>query len=103
MKSDRLKKVNELIQQTLAERLGELPVKGGLVTVTAVETAPDLRHATVWLSLFGEVGEDELQRITPELRESLSRLELKYIPRLEFKIDPSAAYAEQMERIFRGL
>lgn len=102
MKQNRLAKVNELIQQRLAARLAEVH-ETGLITVTGVETAPDLRHATVWISTLGEFDEGELAEIIPELRAAMSGLEIKYVPRLEFKYDRGLAHAERIERILRGL
>ena len=104
MKGDRLIKVNELIQHALAERLGEIwDIEGAVATITAVETAPDLKHAVVWVSLLGEVSEELLEPIFRELRAVTGRLKLKFTPRLEFRIDHSGEYAEHIERIFRRL
>ena len=49
-----MRRVNESVRQVLAEALPELKdPRIGLVTVTGVETAPDLRHATVYVSVLG--------------------------------------------------
>src|ERR1041384_4273567 len=52
--SERMRRVNESVRQVLAEALPELKdPRIGLVTVTGVDTAPDLRHATVYVSVLG--------------------------------------------------
>ncbi len=50
-------RVNQVLRQVLAEeleRLADADERLRLVTVTAVDTAPDLRHATVYLSSLSD-------------------------------------------------
>jgi ribosome-binding factor A len=104
MKSDRLIKVNELIQHSLAARLGEIwDIEGAVATITAVETSPDLMHAVVWVSLLGEVPEESLEPVFAELRAVMGGLKLKFTPKLEFQIDHSGEYAEKIERLLRKI
>ncbi len=52
--TERMRRVNEAIRETLAEAIGELKdPRIGFVTVTGVETSPDLRHAKVFVSVLG--------------------------------------------------
>ena len=52
--SDRMRRVNESVRQVLSEALPELKdPRIGFVTVTGVETSPDLRHARVFVSVLG--------------------------------------------------
>ena len=52
--AERMRRVNESVRQVLAEALPELKdPRIGLVTVTGVQTTPDLRHATVYVSVLG--------------------------------------------------
>ena len=52
--ADRMRRVNESVRQVLAEAMVELKdPRIGLVTVTGVETSPDLRQATVYVSVLG--------------------------------------------------
>ena len=49
-----MRRVNESVRQVLSEALPELKdPRIGFVTVTGVETSPDLRHATVFVSVLG--------------------------------------------------
>jgi ribosome-binding factor A len=56
---DRMRRVNEAVKEVLSARLAEglKDPRIGFVTVTAVDTSPDLRHARVYVSVLG--GEDE--------------------------------------------
>ena len=52
--TERMRRVNEAIRETLAEAVGELKdPRIGFVTVTGVETSPDLRQARVYVSVLG--------------------------------------------------
>src|SRR5437763_8558187 len=53
---DRMRRVNEALREVLSTRIAEglKDPRIGFVTVTAVETSPDLRHARVFVSVLGE-------------------------------------------------
>ena len=59
MTSDRMRRVNEAMREVLSGAItSELKdPRVGFVTVTAVETSPDLRHARVFVSVLGNPGE----------------------------------------------
>ena len=59
MTSDRMRRVNEAVREVLSAAItSELKdPRVGFVTVTAVETSPDLRHARVFVSVLGNPGE----------------------------------------------
>ena len=59
MTSDRMRRVNEAVREVLSAAITtELKdPRVGFVTVTAVETSPDLRHARVYVSVLGNPGE----------------------------------------------
>ena len=59
MTSDRMRLVNEAMREVLSAAITtELKdPRVGFVTVTAVETSPDLRHARVFVSVLGNPGE----------------------------------------------
>ena len=55
-----MRRVNEAIRETLAEAIGELKdPRIGFVTVTGVETSPDLRQAKVFVSVLGNARKRE--------------------------------------------
>ncbi|HUQ44110.1 MAG TPA: 30S ribosome-binding factor RbfA [Candidatus Limnocylindria bacterium] len=90
------------IDQLLREEIGSILAKDiqdpriGFVTVTDVETAPDLSTARVWVSVIGQEAERvqtmrALQRAMPFVRHELgSRLHLRRIPELQVRGDDTA-------------
>lgn len=87
------------IDQLLREEIGAILAKDvqdpriGFVTVTDVETAPDLSTARVFVSVIGQPPEREttmraLQRAMPFVRHELgSRIRLRRIPELQLRAD----------------
>jgi ribosome-binding factor A len=64
----RTARVNEVLRQVLAdalERFEELDERLGMLTITAVQTDPDLRHATV---LFSSLSDEERSGCNPPSR-----------------------------------
>jgi ribosome-binding factor A len=99
MPSGRIIRVNELLKREIAADIHRLfsgsPFDTGAITVTRVETAPDLRDAGVYVSIFGhEDGRVEmirfLNRHRKEIQARLSKnVKIKYTPRLHFRHDRS--------------
>jgi len=97
MPGDRMRRVNEAVREVLSVRLAEglKDPRVGFVTVTAVETSPDLRHARVFVSVLG--GEDERRATLAGLGSAhgllqgaiAAELRLKRTPTLEFLYDES--------------
>ena len=105
--SGRMRRVDEAMREVLSDAItSELKdPRIGFVTVTAVDTSPDLRHATVWVSVLG----DETQRKLsldglasahgPLQRMVADQLRLKHTPQLDFHYDDTAERAERLERL----
>jgi ribosome-binding factor A len=108
--SERMRRVNESVRQVLSEAVGQLKdPRIGFVTVTGVETSPDLRHARVYVSVFGSerkraetlVG---LQAAHSVLQARLAReLRLKRTPQLAFEYDPSVERGVRMTKLIDEL
>ena len=108
--SERMRRVNESVRQVLADALPELKdPRIGLVTVTAVETAPDLRHATVFVSVLGSSRKrraslDGLEAAHGVLQSRLAReLRMKRTPQLTFEYDPTVERGVRMTRLIDEL
>ena len=94
-----MRRVNEAVREVLSARLAEglKDPRIGFVTVTAVETSPDLRHARVYVSVLGD--EDERTSTLAGLDSShgvlqsviAAELRMKRTPTLEFLYDESIA------------
>ena len=108
--SERMRRVNEVVREVLAETLPELKdPRIGLVTVTAVETAPDLRHAVVYVSVLGNEKKRAatlrgLEAAHGVLQSRLARqLRMKRTPQLTFEYDPSVERGVRMSRLIDEL
>jgi ribosome-binding factor A len=108
--SDRMRRVNESVRQVLSEAVGELKdPRIGFVTVTGVETSPDLRHARVFVSVLGAERKRtqtlaRLQAAHSVLQTQLAReLRLKRTPQLAFEYDPSVERGVRMSKLIDEL
>jgi ribosome-binding factor A len=113
MRSERMRRVDEAVRQVLADALAhELKdPRIGFVTVTDVNTSPDLRHAHVFVSVLGEPEQrdetlDGLRSAHGYLQQRIAReLKLKHTPTLEFSYDDTTDRAmrvgELLERAER--
>jgi len=88
-------RVNELVKRELSGIIArEINFEGPLVSINAVDVAPDLKSANVFVSTLGaENGKgviDKLEAHRPALQAALSRnVVLKYTPHLIFHLDES--------------
>ena len=93
-----MRRVDEAMREVLSGAItSELKdPRVGFVTVTAVETSPDLRHARVYVSVLGDQGVrrrslDGLQSAHGYLQKRVAaELRLKHTPTLQFLYDDSA-------------
>lgn len=110
--SQRQLRVGEVIRHALAETLqrGEVAdpdLQGLSVTVPEVRVTPDLKRAVVQVLPLGGRGGDAavaaLMRHRRFLRGALARrVELKYVPELEFALDQRFDEAERIDEILRS-
>ena len=97
MASERMRRVDVALREVLSARLAEgmKDPRIGFVTVTAVKTSPDLRHARVYVSVLGDEPEREaslagLQSAHGPLQATIAaELRMKRTPTLEFVYDES--------------
>jgi ribosome-binding factor A len=108
--TERMRRVNEAIRETLAEAVGELKdPRIGFVTLTGVETSPDLRQAKVFVSVLGNERKREqtlqgLESAHGVLQSRLaSELRMKRTPQLTFQYDPSVAEGVRMSQLIDEL
>ena len=97
MASERLRRVDEAVRQVLSDAVATdlKDPRVGFVTVTAVKTSPDLRHARVYVSVLGDAAarSDSLDGLRSAhgflQRRVASELRMKHTPTLEFVYDDS--------------
>src|SRR4026207_2207300 len=109
-KSRRLERVNDQIRDELAQLFAHEirdPRLQGLISITGVETSPDLTVARIFVSVFA----DEDEATTPQKhiqgaqsflrREVAARLNLRNTPELDFRLDRSIAQGARIEQLLK--
>jgi ribosome-binding factor A len=103
------------IDQLLRQEIGEILARDiqdpriGFVTITDVETAPDLSTARVWVSVIGQPDERDqtlkaLRGAMPFVRHELgTRVRLRRIPELQIRADDTAQRGTRVLRLLAEL
>ena len=111
MASNRIGRINEEIQKELASLLRNLKdprVQSTMISITRVETTPDLRYAKVYASFLDESKANDalkgLKSASGYLRRELgSSLNLRYTPELVWELDDSITYGAKMLNLINSL
>ena len=111
MSSNRIGRINEEIQKELASLIRNLKdprVQDTMISITHVETTPDLRYAKVYVSFLQEDrAEGALKGLKSAggyLRRELGRsLQLRYTPELVWALDDSITYGAKMLKLINSL
>jgi len=106
----RLSRVSSEIRKTLAAQLNELGRNNdlGIASVTKVDTSPDLRKATVYISVFGTEQQAKkyielVNQSSGSLQKLVStRLRLKRTPSLQFALDDVLANESRLKELLRS-
>ena len=110
--STRQNKVSRLIQREMADillKLNKSKFTGKLISVTVVRVTKDLGIARVYLSIFpSEFANEilkEIELLKKQLRGDLGRKlgkSLRVIPDLEFYIDDSLDYIDNIDKLIKS-
>lgn len=101
--------VNALLKSELAKLVSrEIPMENGLITITYVKCSPNLCEATVGISVLPENVSGTALKL---LRQHSSgfcqilkkRLSLKYIPRFNWKIDPTEKHVDEINKLLNEI
>ena len=111
MASNRIGRINEEIQKELASLLRNLKdprIQDTMISITHVETTPDLRYAKVYVSFLQEERANDalkgLKSASGYLRRELGRaLQLRYTPELTWALDDSITYGAKMLKLINSL
>ena len=111
MASNKLQRINEDIRYHLSEllrRVKDPRVQQGLISVTAVDTAGDLKTCKVYLSVLGLTDQKEflrgLRSCSGYLRHELgASMKLRSTPELNFILDKSIEYGAHINQMLREL
>ncbi len=108
---ERMRRVNALLKRELGGIFERdiCPHFDCLITVTDVATSPDLRHARVYISVYGSDDQRQnviraaLDRRKDMQRRIASNVTLKYTPKLDFQIDDTAEKADRVSQLLDEL
>jgi ribosome-binding factor A len=107
MRRARMRRVDEAMRAVLSDAIATdlKDPRIGFVTVTSVKTSPDLRHASVYVSVLGDeptrqASIDGLRSAHGYLqRRVAAELILKHTPTLDFEYDPSVDHGMRITEL----
>ena len=111
MASNRINRINEEIQKELSALLRNVKdprVQDTMISITRVETTPDLRYTKVYVSfLQNEKASDAMKGLNSAagyLRRQLGgNLQLRYAPEIVWEQDDSITYGAKMLKLINSL
>ena len=111
MASNRINRINEEIQKELSSLLRNVKdprVQDTMISITRVETTPDLRYTKVYVSFLQSEKADEalkgLKSAAGFLRRQLgTNLKLRYAPEIVWALDDSITYGARMLNLINSL
>ncbi|CAN5796055.1 hypothetical protein BH23ACT5_BH23ACT5_14240 [soil metagenome] len=104
-----MRKVNSVMREVLADEVERLTdPRLELLSVTGVDTSPDLRSAVVYVSTLQlERGSEAVAALTgaaSRLQQAVARqVRLKYTPQLRFVLDDAIVQGQRIEALLRDL
>ena len=104
--SERNEKIAQMVKELSASFLGRENNKTSLITVTSCNTSPDLKKATVFITVLPENKEHDAlefaKRKRPELREFLKKnMATKIIPFIDIEIDRGEKNRQKIDELLR--
>ena len=111
MASNRINRINEEIQKelySLIRTLKDPRIQNTMISITRVETTPDLRYTKVYVSFLQEDKAEGamkgLQSAAGFLRRELGNaLNLRYTPQIMWALDDSITYGAKMLALINSL
>ena len=114
MKVSRTSRLNGEYQKEISEILRRLkdrtPDLKGIVSVTEMDVAPDLKTAKAYISIYAKNEEDKLrsfaiiQANAGHIRHELSKvMRMRTVPAITFLWDGSMSYGAKMDELFKQI
>lgn len=108
----RLARINDEILKELSQILRtevKDPRIGAMTTIIRVDTTQDLKYARIYVSVLG--NEDEKKSVMQGLKNAsgfirgliAKRVNLRFTPELQFKLDESTEYAVHMNQLINEI
>lgn len=104
--SERIEKFSNLVRELSAEALARLDNHTSLITITGVDISPDLKNATLLISVMPENKEEQalhfVERNLGEIRNHLKKnLSTKIIPYLKVRLDLGEKNRQRIEELLK--
>lgn len=105
--SYKIERVNSILSQEVStiinNKMRNLGL--GLVTITAAECSSDMRSANIWISVFDKDKKKSLEILNKniyEIQQELNRrLEMKYVPKIFFRLDKSEDNYAHIDKLIK--
>ena len=114
MKISRTSRLNGEYQKEISEIIrrlkGRNPNLKGLISITEMDVAPDLKTAKVYVSIYSNNEEEKqtsfkcLQDCAGQIRHELAQvMKMRTVPALTFHWDGSMTYGAKMDELFKKI
>lgn len=101
----RTARVNQILREVISDelvRISDLDDRIGLLTVTGVQTSPDMRQAMVYFDSLSEGAKIALEERRGQIQGAVNvQTRLKRTPKLSFMADPAVASGSAVEELLR--
>ncbi|MHB1210102.1 MAG: 30S ribosome-binding factor RbfA [Acidimicrobiales bacterium] len=98
-------RVNQILREVISDellRISDVDEQIGLLTVTGVETTPDMRQAMVFFDSLSDEARAALEERRAQIQAAVNaQTRLKRTPKLSFMADPAVASGTAVEEIIR--
>lgn len=112
MSENRIRRVAEQIKKDLSQIINKQikdPRVSAMTSITDVQLSRDLRHASIYVSIYGSDSEKDetlqtLVRASGFIRSEIGRrIRLRYTPEINFYLDNSIEYGAHIEKVLKSL
>lgn len=110
MSQQRMSQVNELIRSKINEfitRELEIPSEY-FITLTRVDTAPDLRHTKAFINVIPDNKRGSALRLLRTNQKNIQKyigrnIAMKFTPKISFEIDSQAVYGNEIDQLLDSI
>lgn len=112
MAKNRMDLINAEIQKSLSKTLTydmyNEELKNCFITVTRVDTTPDLKYSKVYVSIFPDTNKEKVfnslkASVTFLRREIAKNVKLRIIPELHLYLDGSLEYSQKIDKLLNEI
>ncbi len=101
----RTARVNQILREVISDelvRISDVDDRLGFLTVTGVQTSPDMRQAMVYFDSLSDGVRVALEELRGQIQGAVNaQTRLKRTPKLSFMADPAVASGTAVEELLR--